>query len=247
MNSKVKIAILCALVLAILYFYTNRDAKSAPEKVIVKPTAVDLGLPSGLLWASHNIGATVPEESGDYFAWGEIKSKHLYSQDTYKYYRTDSLSDGYTKYCHISSRGYKGYTDTLSTLELSDDVANVQLGGKWRIPTKEDWLELCSHCKQECCEVNGLKGCKVTGPNGNSIFFPFAGVCYDNSVLSHSLTEYPYPKRVGISGYYWSSSLCDGWTVNVWYAGFSSPHGFHVTDYSYRNYGFSVRAVCSAE
>lgn len=245
MNSKVKIAILCALVLAILYFYTNRDAKSAPEKVIVKPTAVDLGLPSGLLWASHNIGATVPEESGDYFAWGEIKSKRLYSRDTYKYYRTDSLSDGYTKYCHISSRGYKGYTDTLSTLEMCDDVANVQLGGQWRIPTKEDWLELCRHCKQECCEINGLKGCKVTGPNGNSIFFPFAGSCYDNSVLTHHLTE--YPKRMGNFGEYWSSSLCGGWTVNVWCADFSSPYGFSVTEYVNRNFGFSVRAVCSAE
>ena len=155
MNNKVKIAFLCILIIAIVYIYENREEKTPASNIIVMPTAVDLGLPSGLLWASHNIGATVPEEPGDYFAWGEIKTKRLYSRDTYKYYRTDSLSDGYTKYCHISSRGYKGYTDTLSMLELSDDVANVQLGGKWRIPTKEEWLELSRQCKQECCEVNG--------------------------------------------------------------------------------------------
>ncbi|MBP5419024.1 MAG: hypothetical protein J6Y72_04365 [Bacteroidales bacterium] len=244
MNSKVKIAILCALVLAILYFYTNRDAKSAPEKVIVKPTAIDLGLPSGLLWASHNIGATKNEEIGDFFAWGETKTKSLFSRDTYKHYRSDSLSDGFTKYCHISSRGYKGFSDTLSTLELCDDAANVILGGNWRIPTRADWQELLKECQYESCVLNGLNGCKLTGPNGNFIYLPFGGSCYDNRALTHHLTD---NNRVDGGGYYWSSTLCDGWTMNVWCAEFGYVTGFGVREFFNRNFGFSVRAVCSAE
>ena len=97
---------------------------------------VDLGLPSGILWATCNVGATVPEDYGDYFAWGETESKTNYGWNTYQYCMGNlSLL---TKYCNNSSYGYNGFTDNLTILEPSDDATTVNLGADWRMPTKEE-------------------------------------------------------------------------------------------------------------
>ena len=113
---------------------------------------VDLGLPSGLKWATCNVGATKPEEYGDYFAWGEIKPKQRYDDDNYT------------------------YKSNPETLPLSADAANVSWGGSWRMPTKAEQDELRKYCTWEWIAQNRLKGYKITSKkNGNSIFLPAAG------------------------------------------------------------------------
>ena len=115
---------------------------------------VDLGLPSGLKWATCNVGASLPEEYGDYYAWGEVKTKNKYTEDNSKTYGK-SMSDisGHSKY----------------------DVARAKWGGSWRLPTKKELEELKNNCKWEWTTINGKEGYKVTGPNGNSIFLSAAG------------------------------------------------------------------------
>ena len=121
---------------------------------------VDLGLPSGLKWATCNVGASSPEEYGDYYAWGEIETKSEYTNDNSKT-RGKSMSD-------IS--GNSTY-----------DVARAKWGSSWRLPTMKELSELKNNCKWQWTTQNGKKGYKVTGPNGNSIFLPAAGFCYGSS------------------------------------------------------------------
>lgn len=111
---------------------------------------VDLGLPSGTLWATMNVGADTPEDYGDYFAWGEITTKSSYS------------SSNYTN------------TSNISPLPLKNDVANVIWGGDWRMPTRDEQDEL-RKCTWTWTTINGVNGYTVTGYNGNSIFLPAAG------------------------------------------------------------------------
>ena len=115
---------------------------------------VDLGLPSGLKWATCNVGASSPEEYGDYYAWGEIETKSEYVESNSKTYGK-SMSD-------IS--GNSTY-----------DVARAKWGGSWRLPTRKEFKELIQKCKWQWTTQNGKKGYKFTGPNGNSIFLPAAG------------------------------------------------------------------------
>ena len=165
--------------------YADRIQPIAPL-----PEAVDLGLPSELKWASFNLGASAPEEYGDYFAWGETEPKESNSWETYKW--SMGSNNTLTKYCSNSEYGYNGFTDTKTVLDLEDDAANVNLGGKWRMPTIEEWTELQTQCAWEWTIMNGIYGRKVTGPNGNRIFLPAAGDQYYD---------------VGSAGRYWSSSL----------------------------------------
>ena len=155
-------------------------SQTANCTVIVKNPApkgaVDLGL--SVYWASCNLCdegfVNSPEDYGDYYAWGEVESKERYMWDTYKWGVGTTSSDIYlTKYNFISSRGDVDYKFEL---EPSDDAAHVILGGNWRIPTMEECLlELISKCTWEWTTQNGVKGSKITGPNGNSIFLPAAG------------------------------------------------------------------------
>ncbi len=122
---------------------------------------VDLGLPSGLKWATCNVGASLPEEYGDYYAWGEIETKSEYTKDNSKTYR-------------------KSMSDILGNSIY--DVARAKWGGSWRLPTEKELEELESKCTWEWTTQNGKKGYKVTGPNGNSIFLPAAGCRYGSSL-----------------------------------------------------------------
>ena len=115
---------------------------------------VDLGLPSGVKWAACNIGAIVPEASGDYFAWGETSPKEEYTEE-------NSLTYG------------KQMSDIAGNAQY--DAARANWGGGWRMPDSYEWWELIDECKWEWVKVNGVEGNKVTGPNGNSIFLPAAG------------------------------------------------------------------------
>ena len=190
---------------------------------------VDLGLPSGLKWATCNVGATTPEEYGDYFAWGEVEPKTTYYWSTYKYCVDDY--DNLTKYCTDSSYGKDGFTDSKTVLDLEDDAATANWGGAWRMPTKAEQDELRNNCTWDWTTQNGVNGYKVTGPNGNSIFLPAAGYMYEGTLYN-----------AGSNGYYWSSSLYTDFPKCAYTVYF---HSFNVGwNYDGRGYGLSVRPVC---
>ena len=192
---------------------------------------VDLGLPSGTKWATMNVGADSPEDYGDYFAWGETVSKSTYSSSDYKWYINGS-STNIKKYNYSYSTGM--LRDRIYVLEKEDDVAFINWGGDWRMPTKaeQDELRDTSYTTWNWTTQNGVKGYKVTSKiNGNSIFLPAAGYRYDSSLSS-----------AGSYGYYWSSSLST--------YGSNSPHFlyFNSSDVSSSYYygrsdGLSVRPV----
>lgn len=206
---------------------SNNDNSSADGGGNNTDEWVDLGLPSGLLWASCNMGATSPEGYGEYFAWGEISTKNDYSWSTYAYGNTDTQL---TKYCNKPYYGLNGFTDTLTILQLSDDAVNVCLGGGARIPTQEEWRELINNTTAEWTTQNGVNGRRYTAPNGKSIFLPAAGDC-DGSVFNF----------VGSYGFYWSSSLETYQPNRAWLLCFALD--YQNVGYAGRYEGRSVRAV----
>ena len=154
--------------------------------------AIDLGLPSGILWASCNVGATSPEEYGGYYAWGETEEKTNYSWSTYKWCNGDK--DSMTKYCTDSQYGT---VDNKTTLDPEDDVAHVKWGGSWRMPTKAEQDELRTECDWERISINGVDGFKVKSRvNENFIFLPAAGNRNGSDVSAQ-----------GEGGTYWSATI----------------------------------------
>jgi len=214
---------------------------SWPDDPVTPPDLhewVDLGLPSGTLWATCNVGANVPEEYGDFFAWGETEPKEFYSDWTYKWCKyiyphyDPSYTDGYkfTKYCTDSSYGYNGFVDNKTNLDPEDDAAYVNWGSSWRMPTKEQFQELCEQCTWQWTTQNGVNGDLVTGPNGNTLFLPCAGG-FEGDVLFD-----------WENGYYWSCSLYSIWQDCAYMLYFDSGHvGLHSN--LPRFCGLSVRAV----
>ena len=141
---------------------------------------VDLGLTSGTLWATTNVGARNPEDYGDYFAWGETAPKENYTWYTYKW--CDNGNDhAMTKYCTDS---YYGTVDGKTGLDPDDDAAQVNCGPAWRMPTPEQQKELLFECVWTWTSLNGVEGSFITGPNGNSIFLPAAGYRSDDSLYN---------------------------------------------------------------
>lgn len=210
-------------------YATNSGGTAYGNEVSFTAGFIDLGLPSGLLWAVCNIGATTPEGYGNYYAWGETSTKSNYSWSTYRY---GSDYSKLTKYCNNSSYGLNGFTDNLTTLQPSDDAATAVLGNGARMPTNAEWQELLNNTTATWTTQNGVYGRKFTSTNGNSLFLPAAG--YRNGSSLFDVITY---------GYYWSSSLYGGGPGYAWYVGFS-PDDQYVNG-GYRNYGRSVRAVRS--
>lgn len=171
---------------------------------------VDLGLPSGLKWASCNIGASSPEAYGEYFAWGETNTKDYYYFDNYSLLNL-SMDD-------IS--GNAQY-----------DAATAKWGPTWRMPTKTEQEELLNYCTWSWTTQNEVKGYKVTGPNGNSIFLPAAGYRYQS--------ESGY---AGEKGYYWSSTPYDKDYSSSYNIVFKNDYK-ELNDGGNRFYGRSIRAV----
>lgn len=153
---------------------------------------VDLGLPSGTLWATCNVGAENPEDYGDYFAWGETETKSIYGWNTYQY--CHGTGDTFIKYCSNSAYGY--FSDTLTILNPKDDAASINWGSGWRMPTKAEWEELYNNTTVIWTTQNGVIGSLFTASNGNSLFLPAAGRCSGSNL-----------GLVGTGGYYWSGSL----------------------------------------
>lgn len=130
--------------------------------------AVDLGLPSGMKWASMNLGATSPEQAGDFFAYGEIAPKDSYTKENYAWY--DAEKSAYTKYTVDTAWGYRNYVDP------ADDAARVILGEGWWIPTQKDFKELLDNCDLEYVDVEGVPVMRFTSKlNGASIIIPRSG------------------------------------------------------------------------
>lgn len=174
---------------------------------------VDLGLPSGLKWAAYNVGAESPEEYGDYFAWGEIQPKDAYTEE--------NCSSLYLYAEDISGHMYL-------------DAARANWGSPWRMPTEQEIIELVLNTNGMSTELNGVRGTMVTGRNGNSIFFPYAGKMIDTTLYDE-----------GDFGYYYSSSLTKPITSD------SGPYYYFVDDTqgttsSVNRYpGFTIRPVVS--
>ena len=222
---------------------------------------VDLGLTSGTKWATANVGADRPQDYGNYYAWGETTTKETYNENTYKYYK-DGDYHKITKYCSDSEYGNNGFTDSKTTLDLSDDAAYANWGGKWRMPTYDQLTEL----KGQCCWVwtssyNGLnvkgyivykaknssdKGRRIYLYSGETpsssyslsdahIFLPAAGRRYNGDLLN-----------AGSDGAFWCSSLYADYSYYALYVPFDSGnvYGAH-GDYRYD--GRSVRAVIPGE
>ena len=191
---------------------------------------IDLGLPSGLLWATCNVGAETPESYGNYYAWGETQPKSVYGWSTYQYCIYSRASHLLIKYCNNSSYGYNGFTDNLTTLKPIDDAATANWGGAWRMPAKEEWQELLNNTTSTWTIQNGVNGWLFTASNGNSLFLPAAGVRREGNL-----------DDVGSAGNYRSSSLVTDNPYYAWSFNFNSD-GCNMFDNN-RAYGRSVRAV----
>lgn len=161
---------------------------------------VDLGLPSGLKWRSMNVGASKPEEYGNYYAWAETSPKSNYSSSNYKYPATN-FGDGMIVYAKYDSTPIHG--DGKTVLEPEDDAATANLGNGWRTPTFKEFKELRENCTWAWTTRNGVNGMLVTGPNGKTIFLP-AGGWYDKTTLKNKTTY----------GSYWTATG-DGGTANA--------------------------------
>lgn len=192
---------------------------------------VDLGLPSGTLWATCNIGAFAPWASGSYFSWGETESKDNYDWSTYQY--CNGSENTLTKYCNDASYGYNGFTDGLSTLQSCDDAATVIWGTDWHTPTHEDWQELFDNTTRIwTTSSNGTYGYIFIGSNGNRIFLPVTGLRPSSGYGSYN------------NGYYWSSSLGTESPNEAGYFSFYSQ-ACHIDNFP-RYFGLAIRPVRSA-
>lgn len=182
--------------------------------------AVDLGL--SVKWASANVGADAPEDFGGYYAWGETQEKEVYNNTTYKYYNLE--------WGTITRIG----TEITGT---QYDVAKKTMGGDWRMPTHDEWIELLTRCEWTWATVNGVNGYRVTGSTGNSIFIPAAGRLY--SVEGSDINGYE-----NRDGFYWTSTLYPDDYDN--YVAYRTSFGATFAGcefYDVPEIGMSVRAV----
>ena len=224
---------------------TKEEVK--PEASVCTPgEAVDLGLPSGTMWANMNVGAEKPEDYGLFFAWGEVlgytsdvSDGHVFDWASYKWMNEGQSSElQINKYqvadkkkgCWYDAEG-NFIGDGVTTLSLNDDAARACWGGQWVMPNYEDMLELIANTTSEWTTLNGVAGRRFTSKtNGRSIFLPAAG-CRVNATLDSQ----------GSDGYYWSSDLYSSNTFNARYLSFTKD--LSSTGSYRRNYGRSVRPV----
>lgn len=231
MNRKQKLLVVCLLsCLALLMTGCQYSHK------MQSATAIDLGLPSGCLWAESNLGASSCEEAGYYFFWGDTdpcKKDSRYKYVTDGYYARGGMEQ-YLKY--ITDSEY-GIVDGKIILELQDDAASTMLGDSWSIPSVEDFNELLTYCTWQDYVRNGVEGVLFVGPNGNSIFFPDLG---------HHADVFGMLIMLGTS--FWTNSLS---TDNSFDDRFAFAMGIQHTDKGtkvnivseYRAMGYSIRPV----
>ena len=239
MNKKLNLFVLLLVVSALAFTSCKKDNNELTSGGTAVPgdssvtidghEYVDLGLPSGILWATCNIGADSPEDYGSYFAWGETETKNAYNWRTYKW-----CGEDYDKVTKYNTDSDCGTVDEKTVLDPEDDAAHKNWGEGWRMPTREEMDELKRCCSWRWTIQNGVKGKKVTGPNGKYIFLPVAGFYNDDGLIN-----------VGSYGYYWSSSLSDRDPRNASYLYFYSAN-VSVSNI-FRFFGKSVRPVCNPQ
>ncbi len=176
---------------------------------------VDLGLTSGTLWATCNVGANTPKDVGLFFAWGDteghgndVADGYLFSWENYKWGEIIGEETYFTKYCSDSSRGKDGFTDGKDELDPEDDAAYVNWGSIWRTPTKEQLDELLNECTWTPMTIGDVNGYEVTGPNDNTIFLPETGWRIDDMLLD--------------GGAYWSRSTNPDDVGGAYYLGWDN-------------------------
>ena len=227
-----KVLYLFTLVVISLFFIQCEQGGLGSDTIEKhKHDYVDLGL--SVVWATYNVGATSPEEYGDYFAWGETQSKshNDYDWSTYKY---GIERYEITKYCDQSSCGKNGCVDNKTILDPEDDAATINWGGKWRIPTEKEVDELRKHCVWEKTYINNVLCYKITslmeGYTDRYIYLPASGYINNDGLCLQ-----------GVNFFYWTSSV------------FTKEDGPSYCALTYidgeggmsRCYGLSVRAVQS--
>ena len=215
---------------------TASDGHGASDRCSVTvtaptPKAVDLGL--SVKWASFNVGATAPEEYGNYYAWGETAKKSSYSWDNYVF-RTSGSSYSDLKFSKYNSISGYGAVDNKTVLDTKDDVAHEEWGGNWRMPTQAEFNELASNCTWEYTSINGVYGMKLTskkqGYTSKWIFLPAAGRRDGSNTVN-----------AGSRGYYWTSSHGVSWSDKAEEQFFNSSEQYITVLERY--FGLTVRPV----
>ena len=185
------------------------------------PHMIDLGLPSGTLWACCNVGASSPEDYGGYYAWGETKTKDVYSWDTYQYgYYHDDFD-----FSHLVDIG----SDIAGT---QYDAATANWGTPWRMPTIEDIEELLNNTTSTWTTKNGVNGREFKGANGGIVFLPAVGDRWDSDVYGQ-----------GVWSEYWSGTLYPDYSSHAYVLGFNSYDSLVSEEWYSRFLGHSVRPV----
>lgn len=204
--------------------YNNVKGSVMTETYIINPTEyVDLGLPSGTLWATKNVGAESPEKDGDYFAWGEVEPKDTYTEDNYKW----GKKGAYTKYQTNGGR-YE--------LEVQDDAASMNWGAQWHMPTKAQIEELGTYCTYSSTTLDGVRGVLYTSKQdvSKSVFIPRAGSKRDNQYVRASVNLYSKERSTSSSGEVWYVIICDDCSGAIEHQDW---------DANYRHWGMPVRPV----
>lgn len=208
---------------------------------------VDLGLPSGKLWATCNIGSSSPEVNGSYFAWAETEPKASYDWTNYKYSRNagaDGWPPNLIKYCYESYCGYNGFTDNRVELEPTDDAAVVNWGGGWHVPSSDDWEELMMNCYHGMSIYHGIEGYMFVSRNCHFLFLPLAGLYEGSGVYYNNAfywcntiagedddCDYPYVAR------YFHDISDEDWEDMVF------NNEYRIYDYHPRCEGMSIRPI----
>ena len=211
-----------------LYKANNSEIVSTANS----PEVIDLGL--SVKWRAWNLGASKPEETGGYYAWGEIETKTDYSWSTYKW--SEGRYDKLTKYNTDKTFGAVDNKTDLKDFNFEDDAARRVLGNNWRIPALSEWTELIESCSWIWITINGMKGYLVKSKiNDNILLLPAAGYM-DKTSLSPRDGSDPYAH-----GYYWASSIKKSYRANgLYFTKYSVDDDLYGDD---RYYGCSIRPV----
>ena len=199
---------------------------------------VDLGLPSGTLWATCNVGASSPEEYGDLFAWGEIEPKGTYDWTTYKW--CNGTSTSLTKYC---TNSIFGTVDNKTELDPEDDAAYVNWGENWRMPTTEQQQELYLYCTYEWTTVGSVNGYLMTGPNGKTLFLPAPGYRWSVTLYDEGIDGYYWSRTLGSNGSYDPDDPDAGYDPGDAFNIYFYSTDWYVENSSRRTWGCAVRPV----
>ena len=206
------------------YPLTLISIKGRPNTVsvsIVLPEVVDLGL--SVKWASFNIGASKPEESGAFYAWAETESKREYDWASYKYGKVSNNRDFFDNFTK-----YKNFTG-MEILRPEDDVAHTKLGGKWRMPTMEEFRELFddNNCSVSFINRNGVYGCLITSKKigfiGKSIFIPASGYYDGMTKKDANKVCVLWSSSRDAEGYAKCLAACSGFGYNSFYWCYGLP------------------------